>query len=69
MKTETHSYFLQKGNKFLTNDDKFEAPGFSHKDAQAFSSEEAALGKAAAMGLDPDKVEVIKSKVRVKPTN
>lgn len=64
MKTQTCRYFLQKGNKFLAKNDKFDAPGFGHKDAQPFSTEALALDKAEAMGLDLDDVYVIKNKVR-----
>jgi hypothetical protein len=58
----TIQFFLQKGNKFLDKSDAFLAPAMGHEFAQPFDTEDAALDKAEAMGLDLDAVDVRASK-------
>lgn len=58
----TYQYFLQKDNKFLDAADAFTAPAMNHKDAKPFTSEKDALDKAEAMGLDLDRIEVLRAK-------
>jgi hypothetical protein len=59
-----YRYFLQKGSKFLTVEDKFAAPGFGRKEAQSFPTERAALDKAASLMVDLKWVSVVRSRVR-----
>lgn len=54
----TVQFFLRKDNKFLNKSDVFAAPAFGHESAQPFDTEDAALDKAEAMGLDLDAVSV-----------
>ena len=62
-KPET-KFYLRKGNKYITESDTFTAPAFGHESAKAFDTEDAALDKAEALGIDLDRVTVVEAKVR-----
>jgi len=56
-------YFLQKGNRFLAQGDVFTAPAMGDEKAIQFDTEDAALDKAEALGLDLDLIYVNKRSV------
>jgi hypothetical protein len=60
-------FYLQKGNRYLATGDTFTAPTMGDEKAVAFDSEDAALDKAEALGLDLDRIYVTKRTVEEKP--
>ena len=54
----TEKFALRKGNQFLDASDEFKSPALFHKDTARFDTEDAALDKAVALGLDLDAVDV-----------
>ena len=58
MKAE--KFALRKGNLFLNGSDEFKSPALFHKDTVRFDTEEAALDKAVALGLDLDAIKVVR---------
>lgn len=61
MKVE--KFAVRKGNQFLNSADVFKSPALYHKDTVRFDTEDAALDKAVALGLNLDQVKVIHLKV------
>lgn len=58
MKNE--KFAVRKGNLFLNGLDEFKSPALFHKDTVRFDTEEAALDKAVALGLDLDAIKVVR---------
>lgn len=61
MKAE--KFAIRKGNLFLNASDEFKSPALYHKDTVRFDTEDAALDKAVALGLDLDSLKVHHFKV------
>ncbi len=61
MKVE--KFALRKNNQFLNGSDEFKSPALFHKDTVRFDSEDDALDKAVALGLDLDSLKVHSFKV------
>jgi len=60
----TEKFALRKGNQFLNASDEFESPALYHADTVRFDTEESALDKAVALGLQLDSVKSIRIKTR-----
>lgn len=60
-------YFLQKDNKFLDQTDAFKVGAFREPEAKSFETEAAALDKAEALGLNLDRIRVVKAKKKEAP--
>ena len=61
MKAE--KFAIRKGNLFLNASDEFKSPAMYHKDTVRFDTEDAALDKAVALGLNLDSLKVHRFKV------
>lgn len=57
MKVE--KFALRKNNQFLNAADEFKSPALFHKDTVRFDTEDAALDKAVALGLNLDVIKVV----------
>ena len=58
-KSVTAKFALRQGTKFLSVNDEFKVKTTSDKETATFDSEDAALDKAEALGIDLDRIKVI----------